>query len=230
MIKLPLFLLNSANPLTPKPPHHNPAIATSKYPPPNRRNPRLGRVALCGLQGTVPTQIQGSQNALPSLLARVVKQARAKPKWGWGSNCSWGRGDGGIDDLEVTKRWVCGLCHGFVIFLSTLTDLPWVCVLWWLYGIWTSIASIFLSTLSLWFCVLRFMVFCDVGLVDRRCWWSNPVFFWWLGVWFGGFYMDFMSTTAGKLADEAERRWGMLEREKARKIENIILMREEREV
>ena len=43
----------------------------------------------------------------------------------------------------------------------------WVCVLWWLYGIWTGVALIFLSTLSLWVCVLCF-VFCDVGLVDRR--------------------------------------------------------------
>ena len=25
-------------------------------------------------------------------------------------------------------------------------------------------------------------VFCDVGLVDQRCWWSDLVFFGWLGV------------------------------------------------
>ena len=29
---------------------------------------------------------------------------------------------------------------------------------------------------------LCFVVFCDVGLVDQRCWWSDLVFFGWLGV------------------------------------------------
>ena len=29
---------------------------------------------------------------------------------------------------------------------------------------------------------LCFVVFCDVSLVDRRYWWSDLVFFWWLGV------------------------------------------------
>ena len=29
--------------------------------------------------------------------------------------------------LPSSPMWVFGLCHGFVIFLSTLTNLPWVC-------------------------------------------------------------------------------------------------------
>ena len=36
-----------------------------------------------------------------------------------------GVGDEIVEALE--DHVVCGLCHGFVIFLSTLTDLPWVC-------------------------------------------------------------------------------------------------------
>ena len=74
-----------------------------------------------------------------------------------------------------------------------------------------------------------------VGFNDSWVWWisvasvavvrSGAVF----GGWVSdsvGFYMDFMSTTAGELADEAERRRGRPEREKERKRENIFLMRE----
>ena len=82
---------------------------------------------------------------------------------------------------------------------------------------------------------LCFVVFCDVGLVDRRCFGgSGPIQCFFSG-WMSdlvGFYMDFMSTIAGKLAGEAKRRRGMpeREREKERKRENIFLMREDREV
>ena len=85
----------------------------------------------------------------------------------------------------------------------------WVCVLWWLYGIWTCIASIFLSTLSLWVCVLCFVVFYDVGLVDRRHFDGSGLIRYFSGGWvfdLMGFYMDFMSTTADELASKAERR------------------------
>ena len=37
-----------------------------------------------------------------------------------------------------------------------------------------------------------------------------------------GFYMDFMSTTAGELADEAERRQGRPERERKKEKEKIF--------
>ena len=100
----------------------------------------------------------------------------------------------------------------------------WVCVLWWLYGIWTGVALIFLSTLSLWVCVLCFMVFCDVGLVDRRCFSSSGPIRCFFGDWVSdsmGFYIDFMSKEETRDARE---------REKERKRENIFLMREEREV
>ena len=101
----------------------------------------------------------------------------------------------------------------------------WVCVLWWLYGIWTGIASIFLSTLSLWVCVLCFVVFCDVGLVNRCCFGgSGPIRCFFSG-WMSdlvGFYMDFMSTIAGKLVGEAKRRRGMPERERKKEKEKIF--------
>uniref|UniRef100_A0A7N2M8G0 Uncharacterized protein n=1 Tax=Quercus lobata TaxID=97700 RepID=A0A7N2M8G0_QUELO len=45
MIKLPLFLLNSVNPLPPKPPHRNPAIATSKSSRPTSRPSYTARSA-----------------------------------------------------------------------------------------------------------------------------------------------------------------------------------------
>ena len=47
-----------------------------------------------------------------------------------------------------------------------------------------SVGLCFVTTFVFVFSLLYFcgFVFCDVGLVDRRCWWSNPVFFWWLGV------------------------------------------------
>ena len=37
------------------------------------------------------------------------------------------------------------------------------------FDLWIGVASIVLSTLSLWVCVLCFMVCCDVGLVDQLC-------------------------------------------------------------
>ena len=106
----------------------------------------------------------------------------------------------------------------------------WVCVLWWLYGIWTGVALIFLSTLSLWVCVLCFMVFCDVGLVDRHCWWFDLVFFLVVGCliqWIlYGFY-EHHHWRASQRSKEEMR--DAEEIEKERKRENIILIREERE-
>ena len=133
--------------------------------------------------------------------------------------------------------WVCDLSLYSNRFVMGLWFVMWVCVLWWLYGIWTCIASIFLSTLSLWVCVLCFVVFYDVGLVDQRHFDSSGLIQYFSGGWVFdsmGFYMDFMSTTVNELA--TKRRWGMpkrereREREKERKRENIFLMREEREI
>ena len=75
------------------------------------------------------------------------------------------------------------------------------------FDLWTSVTSIFLSTLSLWVCVLWYGF---GGSALLRWQWSDPVFFRWLSVWFGGFYMDFMNTTASELVGKAERRWGIL--------------------
>ena len=68
-------------------------------------------------------------------------------------------------------------------------------------------------------------VFCDVALVDRRCFGgSGPIRCFFSG-WMSdlvGFYMDFMSTIAGKLAGEAKRRRGMPERERKKEKEKIF--------
>ena len=56
---------------------------------------------------------------------------------------------------------------------------------------------------------LCFMVFCDVGLVDRRRFDGSGLIRYFSGGWMFdsmGFYMDFMSTTAGELTDKAKRR------------------------
>ena len=173
------------------------------------------------------------------------------------------RNSWGTCGLWVVPAWVCGLCCGqrrthqsshllanaglwvvpWVCDLSLYSNwsaiclwfMMWVCALWWLYGLWTGIASIFFSTLSLWVCVLCFVVFYDVGLVNRRHFDGSGLIWYFSGGWVFdsvGFYMDFMSTTAGELAGKAERRWGMSERERERerKGENIFLTREEREI
>ena len=102
----------------------------------------------------------------------------------------------------------------------------WVCVLWWLYGIWTGIASIFLSTLSLWVCVLCFVVFYDVGLVNRRHFDGSGLIWYFSGGWVFdsmGFYMDFMSTIVGQLGRRSrEETRNARERERERKRENIF--------
>ena len=116
--------------------------------------------------------------------------------------------------------WVCDLSLYSNRFVMGLWFVMWVCVLWWLYGIWTCIASIFLSTLSLWVCVLCFVVFYDVGLVDQRHFDSSGLIQYFSGGWVFdsmGFYMDFMSTTVDELA--TKRRWGMPKRERERKKE-----------
>ena len=47
------------------------------------------------------------------------------------------------------------------------------------FDLWTSVTSIFLSTLSLWVCVL----WCGFGGSALLRWqWSDPMFFWWLSV------------------------------------------------
>ena len=56
---------------------------------------------------------------------------------------------------------------------------------------------------------LCFVVFYDVGLVNRRHFDGSGLIWYFSGGWVFdsvGFYMDFMSTTAGKLAGKAERR------------------------
>ena len=124
---------------------------------------------------------------------------------------------------------VCGLCHGFVIFLSTLTDLSWACDLWCgfvFYGGCMEFGPALLLSFSLLylcgfvFCVLCFVVFYDVGLVDQRHFDSSGLIQYFSGGWVFdsmGFYMDFMSTTVDELA--TKRRWGMPKRERERKKE-----------
>ena len=72
---------------------------------------------------------------------------------------------------------------------------------------------------------LCFVVFCDVGLVDQRCFsGSGPIRCFSSG-WVSdsvGFYMDFMSTTTDELASKAKRRRGMLERERKKEKEKIF--------
>ena len=139
-----------------------------------------------------------------------------------------------IKVLTFSPTRVCGLCHGFVIFLSTLTDLSWVCDLWCGFvfcGGCMEFGPVLLRSFSLLylcgfvFCVLwcgfggsmllvvRSSVFLVVGCLIQ---WILYGFYehhrWWAG-W----------QSRKEMRDAAEK-------ENERKRENIILIREEWEV
>ena len=83
--------------------------------------------------------------------------------------------------------------------------------LWVVPWVWIGVASIFGLVLLRLFSLLYLygFVFCVLWCVVMWVWWINfasvavvwsSVFLWWLGLWFDGFYMDFLSTTAFELA------------------------------
>ena len=69
---------------------------------------------------------------------------------------------------------VCGLCHGFVIFLSTLTDLSWACDLWCgfvFYGGCMEFGPALLLSFSLLY--LCGFVFCVLWCFMMWVWWIS---------------------------------------------------------